>query len=129
MPKAVQPLQMLCNTGRARGTMPVCKGIQQDAEGVQMKNRKCPLHKNCWDDGGCENCELGNHITKLHKRIDRLKKQNEALTIKCKAIEAAAKIFAELEKKELLQEIAENSTGATKCIAEDLLAHIGESND
>ncbi len=42
-----------------------------------MKNRKCPNHKACWDYGDCETCELGKEITKLHKRIDRLKKKLE----------------------------------------------------
>lgn len=42
-----------------------------------MKNRKCPNHKACWDYGDCESCELGRAITKLHKRIDRLKKKLE----------------------------------------------------
>lgn len=48
-----------------------------------MKNRRCP-NRNCCIDyecGACEVCDLGNHILKLHKRIDRLKKQNETLTI------------------------------------------------
>ena len=45
-----------------------------------MKNRKCPSHKHCKDYGLCETCSIGNEILKLHKRIDRLKKQNEKLT-------------------------------------------------
>ena len=45
--------------------------------GNDMKNRKYPNHKACWDYGSCEDCELGKEITRLHKRIDRLKKQNE----------------------------------------------------
>ena len=47
-----------------------------------MKNRKCPNHKACWDYGSCEDCELGKEITRLHKRIDRLKRQNEILAVK-----------------------------------------------
>lgn len=48
-----------------------------------MKNRRCPSHKACldYDNGNCENCVFGEKIIKLHKRIDRLKKQNETLTI------------------------------------------------
>lgn len=48
-----------------------------------MKNRKCPNHKNCLDYlcGACEDCGLGIEIIKLHKKIERLKKQNEELTI------------------------------------------------
>lgn len=42
-----------------------------------MKNRKCPNHKSCWDYGSCEDCELGKEIARLHKRIDRFKRQNE----------------------------------------------------
>lgn len=56
-----------------------------------MKNRKCPYHKSCWDYGNCEDCELGKEITRLHKRIDRLKKQNETLTIQRNAWALAAK--------------------------------------
>lgn len=48
-----------------------------------MKNKKCPLRKHCYDhkDDNCSGCEIGDEITRLHKRIDRLKKQNEKLTI------------------------------------------------
>lgn len=48
-----------------------------------MKNKKCPLRKHCYDykDDNCSECEIGDEITRLHKRIDRLKKQNEKLTI------------------------------------------------
>lgn len=56
-----------------------------------MKNRRCPNHKCCWDYGDCETCDLGNHILKLHKRIDRLKKQNENLTIERNAGALTAK--------------------------------------
>ena len=58
-----------------------------------MKNRKCPNHKACWDYGGCETCELGNEITRLHKRIDRLKKQNETLTIQKNDWERLARFY------------------------------------
>lgn len=46
-----------------------------------MKNRKCPNRSHCWDykSGNCENCDLGDHITKLHKKIDRLKAKNKKL--------------------------------------------------
>ncbi len=46
-----------------------------------MKNRKCPIHKNCWDyrDGSCGNCEIGKCIDKLHRKIDRLKAENQKL--------------------------------------------------
>lgn len=48
-----------------------------------MKNRKCPSHKFCvdYDNGNCQNCVFGEKINKFHKRIERLKKQNETLTI------------------------------------------------
>ena len=60
-----------------------------------MKNRKCPNHKACWDYGSCEDCELGKEIARLHKRIDRLKKQNETLTIQRNAWALAAKAVKE----------------------------------
>ena len=43
-----------------------------------MKNRKCPLHKHCWDyrDGNCDSCDVGKCIDGLHKKIDRLKTEN-----------------------------------------------------
>ena len=43
------------------------------------KNRKCPLHKHCWGykDAVCHECEFGNIILKLYKKIDRLKKKLE----------------------------------------------------
>lgn len=46
-----------------------------------MKNKKCPIRSQCWDykSGNCENCDLGDHITKLHKKIDRLKAKNKKL--------------------------------------------------
>lgn len=48
-----------------------------------MKVKKCPSRKHCFDykDNNCDNCDFGNEFTKLHKRIDRLKRQNETLTI------------------------------------------------
>ncbi len=51
-----------------------------------MKNRKCPNRNHCWDykSGNCENCDLGDHIIKLHKKIDRLKakiKQSEWISV------------------------------------------------
>ena len=48
-----------------------------------MKNKKCPLRKHCYDhkDDNCSGCEIGDEITRLHKHIDRLKKQNEKLAI------------------------------------------------
>lgn len=58
-----------------------------------MKNRKCPNHKACWDYGSCEDCELGKEITRLHKRIDRLKRQNETLTVKKNDWERLAKFY------------------------------------
>ena len=46
-----------------------------------MKNRKCPNRSHCWDykSGNCDNCDLGDHILKLHKKIDRLKAKNKKL--------------------------------------------------
>ena len=48
-----------------------------------MKVKECPSRKNCFDykDNNCDNCDFGKEFTKLHKRIDRLKRQNETLTI------------------------------------------------
>lgn len=48
-----------------------------------MKVKYCPTRKTCWDykSNNCDNCAAGDEFTKLHKRIDRLKKQNETLTI------------------------------------------------
>lgn len=53
-----------------------------------MKNRKCPNRSHCWDykSGNCENCDLGDHITKLHKKIDRLKENNEKLIYKLECL-------------------------------------------
>ena len=46
-----------------------------------MKNRKCPLHRHCWDynDNNCQECDIGKSINGLHKRIDRLKTENQKL--------------------------------------------------
>lgn len=43
-----------------------------------MKNRKCPMHKHCWDykDNNCDNCDIGKSISGLHKKVDRLKTEN-----------------------------------------------------
>ena len=61
-----------------------------------MKVKKCPTRKNCFDyrDNNCDNCNFGNELTKLHKRIDRLKKQNETLTIQRNAWALTAKALA-----------------------------------
>lgn len=46
-----------------------------------MKNRRCPYHNHCLDYecGACEVCDMGNHILKLHRKIDRLKTKNKKL--------------------------------------------------
>ena len=43
-----------------------------------MKNRKCPIRKNCfgYKESGCGGCDIGEAITKLYRKIERLKKQN-----------------------------------------------------
>lgn len=53
-----------------------------------MKNRKCPAHKCCIDYncGACETCEIGNYILKLHRKIDRLKKDKEMIEKENKAL-------------------------------------------
>lgn len=58
-----------------------------------MKNTKCPERKFCFSykDNACEGCAVGDEITKLHKRIDRLKKQNKTLTIQRNAWALTAK--------------------------------------
>lgn len=58
-----------------------------------MKNRKCPIRELCfgYSDGDCDGCVVGQKINKLQKRIDRLKKQNEALTIQRNAWFLSAK--------------------------------------
>ncbi len=42
-----------------------------------MKIKNCPCRKNCWDykSGGCDNCEIGREISRLHRKIDRLQKR------------------------------------------------------
>ena len=62
-----------------------------------MKNKKCPERKHCfgYKDGYCDGCAIGDEITRLHKRIDRLKKQKEKLTINMNAYGLTAKIIAE----------------------------------
>ena len=62
-----------------------------------MKNKKCPERKLCfgYKDDGCEDCAFGMEITKLHKRIERLKKQNEKLTIERNAWALTARHLAE----------------------------------
>ena len=61
-----------------------------------MKNRRCPNRLCCfgYECGGCETCGAGNLILKLHKRIDRLKKQNETLTIQRNAWALTAKALS-----------------------------------
>lgn len=71
-----------------------------------MKNRKCPNYKACFDYGDCEGCRVGDEITRLHKRIDRLKKQNEKLTVNMNAYGLTAKNLAE-ENERLRAELAE----------------------
>lgn len=73
-----------------------------------MKNRKCPSHKVYidYDNGNCENCVFGETIIKLHKRIERLKKQNETLTIQRNAWVLAAKAV----KADTVREMQERLT-------------------
>jgi hypothetical protein len=76
-----------------------------------MKFKKCPARKHCFDykDNNCDNCDIGNEITKLHKRIDRLKKQNETLTIQRNAWALTAKNLGEkwISVEERLPEVRE----------------------
>ena len=48
-----------------------------------MKNRRCPNHTCCidYECGACETCYLGNHILKLHKKIDNLKKKTKWISV------------------------------------------------
>lgn len=48
-----------------------------------MKNKKCPNKRLCWGymNGGCDTCSAGAEVNRIYKRIDRLKKQNEKLTV------------------------------------------------
>lgn len=82
-----------------------------------MKNRKCPHHKNCWDYGSCEDCELGKEITRLHKRIDRLKKQNEKLTVNMNAYGLTAKRLGE-ENERLHASCTELTQNLHECKAD-----------
>ena len=54
-----------------------------------MKNRKCPQKKHCWGyhNGSCEDCGIGECIDKLHRKIDKLSKENEKLNSKVKLLE------------------------------------------
>lgn len=45
----------------------------------QKKCKTCPTRKTCWDYGTCDSCDFGVYITKLCKKIDRLKKENDRL--------------------------------------------------
>ena len=58
-----------------------------------MKNKKCPERKFCFSykENACEGCAVGDEILKQHKRIDRLKKQKETLTIQRNAWALTAK--------------------------------------
>lgn len=78
-----------------------------------MKVKECPSRKNCFDykDNNCDNCDFGNEFTKLHKRIDRLKKQNETLTIQRNAwYLTAERVGEDLQKAkaEVAREIFED---------------------
>ena len=44
-----------------------------------MKNKKCPIKRTCIDYkfGECNGCAISEEITRLHKKIDRLKKRIE----------------------------------------------------
>lgn len=74
-----------------------------------MKVKKCPARKHCFDykENNCDNCNFGNEFTKLHKRIYRLKKQNETLTIQRNAWALTAKALEEkwISVEERLPEI------------------------
>ena len=83
-----------------------------------MKNKKCPSKRFCHDylNGNCDNCATGVEITKLHKRIDRLKKQNETLTIQRNAWALTAKAMENkwISVDERLPEPSENCLVAAK---------------
>lgn len=57
-----------------------------------MKNRKCPIHKNCWDykDNNCDSCDVGKCVSGLHKKLDKVKTEN--LKLKAENEELKAKI-------------------------------------
>lgn len=80
-----------------------------------MKNTKCPIRKRCFDYGNCVNCDLGDTFSKLHKRIDRLKKQNETLTIQRNAWALTAKNLVSqwISVEERLPEIKEHHCSDT----------------
>ena len=44
-----------------------------------MKCKTCPTRKHCWDYGDCDSCDYGVYITKLCRKIERLKKENARL--------------------------------------------------
>lgn len=46
-----------------------------------MKNRSCPARHNCWgyDCGSCGDCEIGNTILRLRRKIERLQDENTKL--------------------------------------------------
>lgn len=46
-----------------------------------MKNRKCPLRKNCleYSDGYCDGCYMGESIMKIYTKVDKLKTENKKL--------------------------------------------------
>ena len=83
-----------------------------------MKVKKCPSRKFCFDykDNNCDNCEFGKEFTKLHKQIDRLKKQNETLTIQRNAWALTAKAIA--------REIFEEIDGITDLFAKGLIGEL-----
>lgn len=58
-----------------------------------MKNRKCPIHKHCFDyrDDNCSGCEIGKEITRLHKKIDRLNAEN--LKLKAENEELKSRLY------------------------------------
>lgn len=82
-----------------------------------MKVKKCPARKNCFDykDNNCDNCDFGNEFTKLYKRIDRLKKQNETLTIQRNAWYLTAERVGE-ELKNAKAEVAREIFGDLEAI-------------
>ena len=61
-----------------------------------MKNTKCPNKRLCWGymNGGCDTCSAGAEVNRIYKRIDRLKKQNETLTIQRNAWALTAKAIS-----------------------------------
>lgn len=53
-----------------------------------MRNRRCPSRICCFDYecNACDDCAVGNHILKLHKKIDRLQTKNKKLEDENKAL-------------------------------------------